>query len=237
MGFFWKKSNNKPRMQLRGFPGDADTAKCLLMAAEKGVQLDVELLDILEGACDSQEYRKISPFGKCPCLKEDDFVTTGAAAILAYLDVRGQGGQMNPKKAAIYGHQNYWVQVARQIAEPAVATLVQEKICSPMRDSGFSEDETRCNEAHTSLATVLDELDNQLDGKQLDGRKFIVSDYCYADVYWTAIAHLCVLTGQQDLIDSRSHVQSWYQRVHARDSYVSLPTLDDIKHKQLRAVA
>lgn len=237
MGFFGKKENKKLRMQLRGFPGDVNTDKCLLMAAEKGVQLDVELLDILEGACDMQDYRDISPFGKCPCLKEGDFVTSGAPAILAYLDVRGQTGQMNPKKAAIYGHQNYWIQIATEIAEPAVDTLLKEKICAPMHDANYSVDVSRCEMARNSLEQVLDELNLQLDGKQLDGRKFIVSDYCFADIYWTAIAHLCSLIGEQDLIDSRIHVKTWYERVQTRDSFASLPTLDDIKHKQLRAVA
>jgi glutathione S-transferase len=239
MGLFGKKEAKKPRMQLRGFPGDVNTTKCLLMASEKNVQLDVELLDVLDGACDRQDYRDISPFGKCPCLKEDDFLTTGAPAVLAYLDVRGKspGGLMNPKKAAIFGHQNYWIQIATEIAEPAVAELVEEKICGPMSDSDYSEDAARCAMARETLEQVLDELNSQLDGKQLDGRKFIVSDYCYVDIYWTAIAHLCSLMGEQDLIDSRNHVKTWYERVQARDSFANLPTLDDIKQKQLRSVA
>ena len=92
MGLFGsKKPKKESRMQLRGFPGDTSTHKCLLMAAEKAVQLDVELLDVIGGACDRQDYRAISPFGKCPCLTEGDFVTTGAPAILAYLDVRSKG--------------------------------------------------------------------------------------------------------------------------------------------------
>lgn len=237
MGFFGKKEAKKVRMKLRGFPGDVNTDKCLLMAAEKGVKLDVELLDILEGACELKEYRSISPFGKCPCLQEGDFVTSGAAAILAYLDIRGTGSQMNPKKAAILGHQNYWTQVATQIAEPAVSVLVTEKICGPMCDSNYREDITKVAEARKTLESVLDGLDVQLDGKQLDGKKFIVSDYCFADIYWSAIAHLCSLVGEQDLLDSRTHVHAWYRQVQARDSFASLPTLDDIKHKQLRSVA
>lgn len=239
MGFFGKKESKNIRMKLRGFPGDINTSKCLLMAAEREVSLDVELLDVLDGACDMQEYRDISPFGKCPCLQEGDFTITGAPAILAYLDVRGksQSGLMNPKKAAIFGHQNYWIQIATQIAEPAVDVLLKEKVCAPMYDSNYSEDVVKCAMAREVLEQVLDELNLQLDGKQLDGRKYIVSDYCYVDVYWTAIAHLCSLIGEQDLIDSRIHVKTWYERVQARDSFTSLPTLDDVKRKQLRSVA
>lgn len=227
-----KKANKSARMQLRGFPGDTNTDKCLLMAAEKGVKLDVELLDILEGACDRQDYRAISPFGKCPCLKEGDFLTSGAPAILAYLDVRGQGGLLNPKKAAIFGDQNYWVQVGGQFAEPAVNALMREKVCGPMCDSTYEADVGSIASSREALEQVLDALNAQLEGKN-----YIVGEYSYADIHWTAIAHLCELVDEVDLIDSRDNVKTWYGRVKARDSFASLPTLDDVKRKQLRSVA
>jgi len=239
MGFFGRKKENKTiHMELSGFPGDTQTDKCLLMAKEKGVQLNVKLLDVLEGACEQQDYRAISPFGKCPCLKEGSFVTSGATSILAYLDVRGQGGQLNPKKAAILGHQNYWVQIATQIAEPAVKTLMQESICGPMKDSSYAASEELMGTASEKLQQVLDALDGQLADKG-----FIVGEYSYADIHWTSIAHLYVLLregvllGEADLIESRKHVSAWYKRVQARPSFTSLPTLDDIKQKQLRSVA
>lgn len=227
-----KKANKATRMQFRGFPGDSNTDKCLLMAAEKGIQLDVELLDLLEGACDRQEYRSISPFGKYPCLREGDFVTSGGAAILAYLDIRGQGGSLNPKKAAFLGEQNYWAQVAEEIAGPAVTVLLQEKVCGPMTDSGFSADGTRIDAARVTLAQTLDVLD-----RQLAGNNFIVKDYSFADIHWTAIAHLCTLVDEQALIDTHPNVRAWYERVQARNSFASLPSLDDVKQKQLKSVA
>ncbi len=228
MALFGKKEKKAAPMQLRGFPGDTNTEKCLLMAAEKGVQLNVELLDIPGGACDQQDYRAISPFGKYPCLQEGDFVTSGAESVMAYLDVRGQGGLMNPKKAALFGEQNYWCQLAGEIGEPAVDTLMQE-IRGPLGGSGNTSD---AGVAREQLGQVLDVLDAQLGGK-----KFIVGEYSYADVHWTAVAHQCALAGEQELIDSRANVKAWYERVQARDSFASLPSLDDVKQKQFRSVA
>ena len=202
------------------------------MAAEKQVQLDVELLDVLEGACDQQDYRSISPFGKCPCLGEGEFLTSGAPAILAYLDVRGQGGLMNPKKAAIYGEQNYWCQLAESLADPAVSKLMQELVCGPMCESAYVADDNAVAVSRAQLAEVLDAMDTQLGSKS-----YIVGEYSYADIYWTAIVHLCMLLGEQELIDSRPQVKLWFDRVQARNSFSSLPSLDDIKHKQLRSVA
>ena len=235
MGLFGlgsKKAKKESRMHLRGFPGETSTDKCLLMAAEKGIPLDVELLDVMGGACDRPDYLKISPFGKCPCLSEDDFVTSGAPAVLAYLDVRGQGGQMNPKKAAIYGEQNYWVQLAETLAEESANALMWEKVCGPMSDNDYKADISQIAAARDQLEQVLDALDGQLDGRQ-----FIIGEYSHADVHWTSIAHLCMLADEQDLVESRSHVKAWFDRVKARKSFASLPSLDDVKHKQLRSVA
>lgn len=233
MGLFGKKkSSNKSPMRLRGFPGDTNTDKCLLMAAEKGVHLKVELLDVLEGACDLQAYRDISPFGKCPCLQEGEFITSGALSILAYLDIRGQGGQLNPKKAAILGEQNYWCQIAESIAEPAINSLLKQKVCGPMHNESFEPDEMQISASQSQLDQVFEALESQLNGKT-----FIVGDYSYADIYWTSVAHLCFLLDEQKQIDSRNNVKAWFEKVSSRTSFASLPTLDDIKHKQLKSVA
>ena len=37
-------------MQLLGFPGDPDTLKCLIIAAEKGIEVESGVLDISRGA-------------------------------------------------------------------------------------------------------------------------------------------------------------------------------------------
>jgi glutathione S-transferase len=56
-------------MQLLGFPGDADTLKCLLAAGEKGIEVESGVVDISSGQQDSKDYRKISPLGIIPALK------------------------------------------------------------------------------------------------------------------------------------------------------------------------
>ena len=48
---------------------------------------------------------------------------------------------------------------------------------------------------------------------------------------------MLTLVGEQDMISSRSNLNAWFDRVKARSSYVGLPSLDDVKNKQLRSVA
>jgi len=225
MPFFRKKKKEAVRMTMRGFPGDANTCKCLLMAAEKKVKLDVEVLDVLGGACDQEAYRAVSPFGKYPYLEEGDFSTTSVNAILSFLDVRGEGNSLlNPKKAQLFGQQNYWGQVSRKLCEPAVDTLVKASI--------YHIEEGDVAAARAQIESVLDELNSFIDNKE-----YLVGDYSFADVHWTAVIHMLVLVGEQEMISSRSNLNAWFGRVKARSSYAGLPSLDDVKNKQLRSVA
>ena len=42
-------------MQLLGFPGDVDTLKCLLTAAEKGIEVESGILDMTKDEQDSAD--------------------------------------------------------------------------------------------------------------------------------------------------------------------------------------
>lgn len=216
-GLFKKKQKAEAGMTLRGFPGDLGTAKCLVMAAEKQVKLETTVLDTQAGAQDGAEYRGLSPFGKYPYLQEGDAVAIGAEAALAYMDTRGTG-LMNPKKAQHFGHQNYWWQVSESIGAQ-VESLVNAAAFGAAAEADMAQ-----------LEAVLDTFDDALAGK-----KFIVGEYSYADVHWTAVAHFLELAGQQGLIDARSNVKAWFDKVKQRPSYASLPSLEDIKQKQLAA--
>ncbi|MBW9263891.1 MAG: glutathione S-transferase family protein [Candidatus Thiodiazotropha sp. (ex. Lucinisca nassula)] len=233
--FSKKKTTGSTDMHLRGYPADPNTNKCLLMAAEKDIRLNCELLDIEAGACESPEYRRLSPFGKAPCLKEGGYVVSGIQAILAYMDVRGEGGSLNPKKAAILGEQNYWVDVAERFIDPNVTVLT-----SRLKNNTESANENDVQSAKAVIGEAMDTLDTVLS----DRRRFIAGDYSFADIHWTAAVHLCVLADHQDLISDRPNIKQWYDRVKGHTSKVSkkqtyshLASLEEIREKRLKSVA
>ena len=236
MGLFGKKKQKADStIVLRGFPGDSSTNKCLLMAAEQGIRLETRLVDVTEGACNGPEYRSLSPFGKVPCLKSGDFVISGAPAILSYMGITGKGGTLNPKKASILGEQNYWVDLAQRFGDPAVQSLIQPLVPG-YDDPGAEALET----ARNSLGRMFDQLDALL----ADDRQFIAGQYSFADIHWSAIAHLCAQAGQLELIQSCANLSAWFDRVVERksqtdsgSSYRALATIDEIRNKQLKSAA
>ena len=220
---FFRKKKKEVRMTMRGCPCDVNTSKCLIMAAEKKVKLEVQVLDVKGGAADENAFRALSPFGKHPYLEEGDFSTSSVNAVLAFLDVRGEGGLSNPAKAQLFGQQNYWSQIARTKCEPALKVLVDVNVYGEAGDT---------DAACATINTALDALNDFIDNKE-----YIVGEYSFADVHWTAVAHLLTVAGAEEAITSRSNLSAWFNRVKARPSYGALPSLDEMKNKQLRSVA
>ena len=226
-------------LQLLGFPGHADTLKCLITAVEMGMETDSSVLDILEGQDESAEYLEVSPFGVVPALKEADYYVAGESGIMSYIEARGLGTRLPPKNAALLAEQNYWSDIACSEVGPHVNTLVQEHILAPMHDSVYMVKSDSIEAARKALQAPLDALNNQL-----AGNTFIIGNYSFADIHWTAYVHLLYEAGEGDLIDERPNIKAWFDRIRTHKSfsgqnivaYDLLPKLADIKKKQLNSI-
>ena len=230
---------NQYVLQLLGFPGHADTLKCLITAVEMGMETDIAVLDILAGQDESSDYLEISPFGMVPALKEADYYVSGGSGIMSYIEARGLGKRLPPKHSALLAEQNYWSDVACTEVGPYVGTLVQERILAPMADSVYLVKADAIEAARNALLAPLDALD-----KQLAKNMFIIGNYSFADIHWTAYVHLLYEAGEGDLINDRPNIKAWFERVRAHKSYSGqdmvayemLPKLGDIKKKQLNSI-
>jgi glutathione S-transferase len=226
-------------MQLLGFPSDADTLKCLLTAAEKGIEMESAVLDITTGQQDSEDYRKISPFGIVPALKEANYMLAGEPGMSVFIEGRGLGNRLAPRNAAVLAEQMYWVDIARSDVAPHIETLMQEQVLGPMSDPAYQANTDAIDEARSALAVLLDAVDAQLSKKE-----FIVGGFSYADIHWTAYIHLLTLTSEGALMDQRRNLKAWLDRIKTHKSfsgqdvvaYDLMPTLEDIKSKRLKDV-
>ncbi len=90
------------------------------------------------------------------------------------------------------------------------------------------------------LKIFFDALD-----QQLSSNKYIVCDkYTWADLHWTAYAHLCVVAGYESIIDDRKNVKAWFDRIKFRKSqcgqdliaYDMLPNSGETLKGQLKDV-
>ena len=224
-------------LQLLGFPGHADTIKCLITAVEMGLETDSAVLDILDSKNKNSEYNQLSPFDMLPVLKEADYYVAGASGIMSYIEARGLGTRLPPNNVGLLAKQNYWADIACSEVGPHVEAIVQQLVLAPM--SNLEPDEQALQQARNALSAPLEALD-----KELANNEYIIGKYSFADIHWSAYIHLLYEANEGDLIDKYSNIKQWFDSIRTRKSfsgqsivaYDLLPRLTDIQNKQLNSV-
>ena len=82
-------------MKLYYHPASTTSRAVLLGASEMGVQLDLQLIDLMTGAHLKPEYAAVNPNCLVPCLDDDGLKLTESATILRYL-AEGAGSPAYP---------------------------------------------------------------------------------------------------------------------------------------------
>lgn len=72
-------------MRLYYHPASTVSRMVMLFAAQEGIALDFEVVDLMSGAQHQPGYKAVNPNALVPVLDDDGFVLTESAAILRYL--------------------------------------------------------------------------------------------------------------------------------------------------------
>ncbi len=201
-------------LELIGCPADPDTLKCIITAAEQGMEMNCYSV-ITDAVSNLDEcISELSPLSITPCLREADFYACGADAITAFTDARGLGYALTPRNAQLAAMQNYWVDIAVTNVAPYVNRIVDEVFVKNYSDSSYQADMDVVNTAGEDLKVFFDALD-----QQLQSNKYIVCDkYTWADLHWTAYVHLLEIAGCSTLINDRKNIKEWFDRIKTRKS-------------------
>ena len=208
----------RTKMILRGHPSCPNTGKCLQTAAEKGVDVDCEVITDLN----SDDFRAVSLYGVGPVLHDIDFVVYGTTAVMSYLDDKGFGPSLVPRNGVIRAIMYQWAIIATECVAPN------------MGDS-MNKDE---------LAKLFDGLEKQVLNPPKRG-DFICGDFSLADIHWSACCNLLEIAGAGDLISSRPGVAKWYDKVKSHPStskekiipFTVLPSADDVNSGTLQGIS
>ncbi len=202
---------------LRGHPKCADTGKCLQTAAEKGLDVDVEVISDV----DSSDFRAISPFGLAPVLHEFEMVVCGTGPVLSYLDDKGFGPSLVPRNGISRAVMYEWALIASQCAAPHIGDSINKD----------------------GLTPLFDAFEQQVLNPPRRG-DFICGEFTLADIHWASLCNLIDIGGAGDLISSRSGVAKWYDKVKSHPStskeqiipFTVLPNAADISAGTMRGV-
>jgi glutathione S-transferase len=201
-------------MKVYGHPMSTCTRKVLTTLAEKGHEAQFQLVDLMKGEHKQPAHMARQPFGVIPVLEDDGFSMYESRAIIRYLDAKLPGTRLTPGTLHELGRMEQWISIEQSYFSPHVGTLMHEMMLKGMRGGG-KPDMEKVSKAREHLSHTLDVLDRTLlHQAHLAGDVFTLADIC-----WMPYMAYLFATQSGDLVTSRPHVNSWWQRTSTRPSW------------------
>lgn len=185
-----------------------------MFAAERGVDLPTEDIDIMAGENRQDDHLRRNPSGQAPCLELDDgSYLSEVTAICEYLDEVSPGDSLIGDSAEQRAETRMWTR------------RVDLNICEPLAN-GFRFSEglpifkdriVTVPEAAEGLKRIAQDRLSWLD-RQLEGKTFLCGDrLTLADVLLYCFLAFGANVGQP-LNPDNANVKAWFDRMAARDS-------------------
>jgi len=224
-------------MKLYYHPISTTSRPIMLFAAESGIALDMQVVDLFTGEHMQPTYAKLNPNRLVPTLEDGDFVLTENAAILKYLAEKC-GSPAYPadlKQRARVNERMDWTNT--QLCIDLVYGLVYPQIFdSHKRRSDEAQTATlerACDRAKTWLK-VLDENFLGTGNNYLCGDRITIADYHAAPYVALAEVIGSDLAGYPNVrrwLDRMKALKSWKKTYEVIDGYAAT-----LKGKQMVAV-
>lgn len=185
-----------------------------IFMAEKGIEMEMQDVDIRGGENRQADYLKVNPSGQSPALVTDSGeVIAEITAICEYLDEVGGGESLVGATPEERAETRMWVRrIDLQICEPMGAgfrfgpglKMFQDRIhCVPEAAEGMAK-------IAAGRITWLDE--------QMAGKTWVCGDrFTLADVLLFAFLEFGGMVGQPTA-DTNTNIMAWMERMKARPS-------------------
>ena len=182
--------------------------------AERGIEVDLQEVDLMAGENRQSDYVKINPGGQLPALELDNGdIIAEITCICEYLDDRDGGSSLIGTTPEERAETRMWVRrIDLGILEP-LANGFRFAEGAPM----FKDRMTLIPHAAADLKALAQEKITWLDGL-MDGKEFICGDrFTLADILLFVFIEFGTQVGQP-LNDANKNIASLYERVGARPS-------------------
>jgi glutathione S-transferase len=214
-------------MKLYYHPASTTCRPIELFAAENGISLELELVDLFTGAQYQPEFLAINPSHQVPVLIDGDFRLSESAAILKYLADKA-GSPLYPKQAqarARVDERIDWINT--QLCRDLVYGLVYPQILpTHKRRSDEAQDSTLQwgRERAQAWLTILDQHMLGADSPWLCGAQMTIADYFAASfvaMAETIGSDLAAYPNVRHWLDRMKALKSWPKVNAAIDGYAA----------------
>ena len=182
--------------------------------AERGIEVDLQEVDLMGGENRQSDYVKINPGGQLPALELDNGdIIAEITCICEYLDDRDGGSSLIGTTPEERAETRMWVRrIDLGILEP-LANGFRFAEGAPM----FKDRMTLIPHAAADLKALAQEKITWLDGL-MDGKEFVCGDrFTLADILLFVFIEFGTQVGQP-LNDANKNIASLYERVGSRPS-------------------
>ncbi len=205
-------------MRLYWHPFSIFPRRVRIVVREKRIACEEVVVDLPGGALKTPEFRRLNPFGQVPVLEDDGLVLYESVAILEYLEERHPRPALMPtgNTVARARTRQLMLTAGDYLTPPFHRWLAQ-----------FFTPEATWDRA--DQASAADEIAAHLDvleGVLADGRPHLAGDFSLADVCYAPFVCELATARLGHLLDTRSRVQAWVERLRARESIRATGTPD-----------
>jgi glutathione S-transferase len=198
-------------MKVHGHPMSGCTRKVLATMFECNLTPALHLVDLTKGEHKQPAHTALQPFGKVPALV-DDFVLYESQAIMRYVVARyGKGTELVPVDVRERARMDQLLSVGPSYFGGAAWLLMKNLMLAPMFGP-TSPDEVA--QGRRDLAHGLDVLE-----RALEGRDYLARTFSLADIEFMPVLQMLCDAKQDDLIQNRPLVASWWSHLRDRRSW------------------
>lgn len=186
-----------------------------MFAAEAGVELELEDIDLMGGANRQADFLAINPAGQLPCLElGDGQCIAEVTAICEYLDEISEAPSLLGDTPEQRANTRMWTRrVDLNISEPLTNGFRYSEGLAIFKDRMIT-----IPAAADGLKQIAREKLSWLDGLMGDGRAFVAGDnITLADVLLYCMLAFGNQVGQP-FDESLPHIKPWFDRMSARPS-------------------
>ena len=191
------------------FPRSGNSREVRLVLAEKGLEYENAIVDVMKGETRTPEFLKLNPAGKVPVLVDDGQAFYEASLINDYLDEAYPAPALMPEGAvarALVRQRRHWVE---QNIIPNIGPVLLELLLKAEADRN-QEFIAKCRD---KLSAALVEVD-----QMLEGQDYLCGDFSLADV--AATPHLSAVGRIKYKVSADlTNVKAWLTRLQARPSF------------------
>ena len=196
-------------MKLYGFPASPNTWKVRAFAAQVGVPLEFESVNLIKGEQKRPEYLRLSPLGRTPALVDGDFTLTESTAIMQYIG-DSKPSDLWPKDARTRADIMRWQSWQLAHWSKACEPILFERLVKALFNLG-PPDEAVIRKAEEAFKVEAGMLDAHLARQShLVGNRLTLADF-------SAASYLVYAEQAQLPLEPFRNVRRWLKEV------VSLP--------------